>query len=463
MKCISCLLLASLLFPSLAVCGIQASEKPDEKTWITLDQNTYELLQTIAPATKSYAVQPLANGLKFNGQPLHDRIHIVQIKTGLLDELSRRIHRVEHHCGGYIRHPSLADAKASLKSQKSVASFTRPSYEITHQSLVNPMLEQMAASNIEQTILALSAFPNRYYKSDYGIQASNWLADKWRTMASNRPDISVEQIYRNIDTQASVVLTIEGNELADQVVVLGAHLDSLNIKDSNYPPNSPNYRAPGADDDASGVASLTEVLRVLVANDYQPQRTIKLMAYAAEEVGLDGSRYISENYSDKGVNVVGVLQLDMTNYKGSVGDVYLIDDYTDSRQNEFLETVAATYLPALEVAYTTCGYACSDHANWTARGYPASFPFESMFYDYNPAIHSRNDTYANSGGQATHSLKFARLALAYSVELGDVYGKKVEVNVHHSGSGSMGVVMLVWLLGAGLMRRRRVGCSPCDR
>ncbi|WP_370660982.1 M20/M25/M40 family metallo-hydrolase [Massilia cavernae] len=45
-------------------------------------------------------------------------------------------------------------------------------------------------------------------------------------------------------------------------------------------------KAPGADDDASGIAGLTEVLRVLAAGDYKPRRTIKLIAYAAEEVGF---------------------------------------------------------------------------------------------------------------------------------------------------------------------------------
>ena len=40
---------------------------------------------------------------------------------------------------------------------------------------------------------------------------------------------------------------------------------------------------PGADDDASGIASATEVLRVAIERDYRPERTVKFMAYAAEE------------------------------------------------------------------------------------------------------------------------------------------------------------------------------------
>ena len=68
--------------------------------------------------------------------------------------------------------------------------------------------------------------------------------------------------------------------------MLGAHQDSVNGARATG-------RAPGADDDASGVASLSEVIRVALANDYRPLRTVKFMAYAAEEVGLRGSADIA--------------------------------------------------------------------------------------------------------------------------------------------------------------------------
>jgi leucyl aminopeptidase len=45
-------------------------------------------------------------------------------------------------------------------------------------------------------------------------------------------------------------------------------------------------------------------------------------------------------------------------------------------------------------------------------------PFESEMKKDNPRIHTAHDTLANSGNQALHALKFARLAAAYAVELG---------------------------------------------
>ena len=62
-------------------------------------------------------------------------------------------------------------------------------------------------------------------------------------------------------------------------------------------------------------------------------------------------------------------------------------------------------------------HGCSDHASWNNRGYVASFPFESSMATHNPFIHSASDTVANFGNQASHALKFTRLALAWAVEL----------------------------------------------
>src|SRR6202008_3109734 len=155
--------------------------------------------------------------------------------------------------------------------------------------------------------------------------------------------------------QKSVIATITGTDNPNEVVVIGGHLDSINQSNTGE-----TGRAPGADDDASGVASLTEVYRQMIASGYKPKRTLKFMAYAAEEVGLRGSQEIATSFANAGTNVVGVMQLDMTNYKGAVNDIYIFTDYTDSQQNSFVQRLISTYLPTLKVGSDRCGYACSD-------------------------------------------------------------------------------------------------------
>lgn len=392
-----------------------ASAQSAKKTWITVGDAAYAKLQEVAPqviGTDSRMVQ--ASDARSKVQHT-EKVHLVQVDEDEMRKLGEAVHKELKRCGGYMAHASEADARKALdrKQVTTLATLTRPTYVIDNQALVPPILNLMQDTNIAQTIGDLSNFVNRYYTTAGGSDASNWIKTKWTTMAAGRSDITVTQFAHTGYNQKSVILTINGTDNASEVLVVGAHLDSINGFGTGE-----TTRAPGADDDASGVASMTEALRAMIASGYQPRRTIKMIAYAAEEVGLKGSQAIAQNFKANNVNVVGVMQLDMTNYKGSASDIYIYTDYTDSLQNDFIARLVPAYLPTLTVGYDRCGYGCSDHASWNAQGFPASLPFETTFNQDNPYIHTANDTYANSGNQAAHALKFARLAAAYLVELG---------------------------------------------
>ena len=76
-------------------------------------------------------------------------------------------------------------------------------------------------------------------------------------------------------------------------------------------------------------------LRIALADGWQPRRTVKFMGYAAEEVGLRGSNAIAQSFRASGVNVVSVLQVDMTNYKaGAVTDMGRRQDYSQDAEVE---------------------------------------------------------------------------------------------------------------------------------
>ncbi|WKB50615.1 M20/M25/M40 family metallo-hydrolase [Eleftheria terrae] len=393
-----------------------------EKVWISLGDAALAQLQKHTTAAVAASVQarpaPL-EGAAVAAAAAAEGVHLVQVDEDDLAKLSASVHHELRRCGGFMYHASQAEGLATLQRQSgaarrvTAAAATRPSYVIDQQSLVTPMLPQVQASNIGQTIIDLSSFVNRHYQTSAGVNASNWLKQRWTTLANGRSDITVEQFSHPNWKQKSVIATIRGTDNPDEVVVLGGHLDSINQAGTGE-----STRAPGADDDASGVASLTEVFRTLVANGYKPRRTLKFMAYAAEEVGLRGSQEIARSHANAGVNVVGVMQLDMTNYKGSVNDIYIYTDYTDSQQNTFVTNLIRTYLPNVTIGSDRCGYGCSDHASWNAQGYAASMPFEAAMSESDPYIHTANDTYENTGSNAEHSVKFARMALAYMVELG---------------------------------------------
>ena len=114
--------------------------------------------------------------------------------------------------------------------------------------------------------------------------------------------------------------------------------------------------------------------------------------------------------------MVGVLQLDMTNYQGSDRDIWLIDDFTSAAQNRFVAALIERYTTATW-GVDRCGYACSDHASWHRVGVPASMPHETRSRDRNKQIHTARDTLEVSNNNAEHAAKFARLGTAYAIEL----------------------------------------------
>jgi leucyl aminopeptidase len=335
-------------------------------------------------------------------------VAVLQIDDRELEPLSAAMHERFNRCGGFMLHTSLADA---LIEEPQPAA-PPVDYTLDRGDVVRAVLPTVREGDILSTIRALSSRKNRYYRSESGALASHWLTERWvdlvRHHHPHRGDIEVSTFGQGYP-QSSVLLTIRGTTRPDEVIIIGGHIDSIALggKDSN---------APGADDDASGIATLDHIATTLLRAGYRPERTVQFIAYAAEEVGLRGSQAIAREYKRRGVNVVGVLQLDMTNYQGSDRDIWLIDDFTSPAQNRFLAELIERYTHATW-GVDRCGYACSDHASWHRIGVPASMPHETRSRDRNKHIHTARDTLEVSNNNATHAAKFAQLGVAYAIEL----------------------------------------------
>lgn len=344
-----------------------------------------------------------------------DGISIVKIDEESLPWLSMLMHKNFNRCGGFMLHDDENDAMELLNSQDGAQLFAKnntfANYTIDQENLVKPLIAQVKSDNIFATITKLSSFKNRYYKGDSGKQSAAWIKETWTNLVKNRTDAIVEYFPHSQWDQPSVILTLKG--ASNEVIVLGGHQDSINGSFGGA-----TATAPGADDNASGIATVTEVIRTLADSSYQPQKTIKFMAYAAEEVGLLGSKEISSNFKKNNVNVIGVMQLDMTNFQGTRDlDIVMMRDFTNDDQNNFIGSIIDRYVPGVKWGFDKCGYGCSDHASWHAQGYPASMPFEARKNDMNHNIHTAKDTLAVSGGNANHAAKFAKMALGFIVEL----------------------------------------------
>ncbi len=270
--------------------------------------------------------------------------------------------------------------------------------------------------NIANQIQELESYGTRYHTTNSARQAVLDLKTKWEGLAQGRSDVSVRIVNHNSIAMPSVIMTITGTDEPDEFVIIGGHIDSTAR-------NNNNSNALGADDNASGISTITEAARVLFTMDFKPKRTIEFMAFAAEEVGLRGSKEIAEDYKSRNVNVVSYMQLDMTNYKGSTNDVYVSTDlYNDDTLNDFLIQLMNYYNASgtHKMTYGTsqCNYGCSDHYSWIQQGYDVTFPFEATFSQSNPNIHTTRDTFNRSPTpNASHAAKFAKLAFEYLIEI----------------------------------------------
>jgi leucyl aminopeptidase len=426
-RALACALILALVAPRDGHAGVDASSSdfgadPHAAVYIVTSTDIYQSdLQAIVGNGKGIGLRDSL------GTPLV----LAEVEAWQVDEISRVIHEQRRRCGGFFAFGTRAEAEAFVRGDASrqAAQAKLASYTIDNATTVNPWLPQASEANIRGTIATLSGNTNRYYTSSTGKTSAEWIRSRWQALAGTRTDVSTElSTCGTCSTQPSVILTINGNELPGEIVVLGAHLDSINTSGGG----STTQVAPGADDDASGVATLTEVIRIALASGWKPKRTVQFMAYAAEEVGLRGSNAIAQSFKNSGKNVVGMLQLDMTNYKsGSVADMQLISDYSNAGLKTFLTNLFDTYLApsGLTRSTYTCGYGCSDHASWTSAGFPAAMMFEGgSSSGYNPNIHGPNDTLANMGNSAANSVKFAKLALAFVGELAKTTGGGTPAN-----------------------------------
>jgi leucyl aminopeptidase len=170
----------------------------------------------------------------------------------------------------------------------------------------------------------LTAFNNRYYKASTGLQASVWIQNTLKSIAGSRSDITVTA-FNHSWVQTSTIAKFAGTATTAPTTILGAHMDSINL-------SSPlNGRAPGADDDGTGVVNLIEIFKTLVKTGYKPASPLEFHFYSGEEAGLLGSQAIAQSYSTKGASVKAMLELDMTGYfkPGTKEAITFMTDNTD--------------------------------------------------------------------------------------------------------------------------------------
>ena len=181
--------------------------------------------------------------------------------------------------------------------------------------------------------------------------------------------VSLEVEVRNshgtsVEQASNVLGEIPGTDLAQEVVMMGAHFDTW-------------HASPNASDNTSGVAVVLEAARILKAIGAEPRRTIRVALWSGEEQGLYGSRaYVRKHFGNPNDTNIG------TTPEYETFSAYFNQDYGPGQyrgiwlqENEHVrQTFKAWMEPFHDMGMTTIslqGVGSTDHVPFDNIGLPA--------------------------------------------------------------------------------------------
>ncbi len=185
--------------------------------------------------------------------------------------------------------------------------------QMTKEEYVLHVVEQVRSDSLESYVRWMEGMGTRFALADNRREVAVRIRNRF--IAFGYPTARLDSFYltrtfREItysQWQYNVVASLEGRE-NDSISVIGAHYD-------NYSADSdPFTLAPGANDNASGVAALLEIARIIRKERFRPKHTIRFVAFAAEELGLHGSLYQAGEDAAAGSKIAMMINYDMISY-----------------------------------------------------------------------------------------------------------------------------------------------------
>ena len=187
-------------------------------------------------------------------------------------------------------------------------------------AVLRGLLRELDPRRIEATIRTLVSFGTRHTLSDQtdparGIGAArDWIAaefQRYAAVSAGRMTVALQSYLQQPASRiptatqiTNVLATLRGSSTPDRVYLISGHYDSRVTDVLNATSD-----APGADDDASGVAVVLETARVLATRE--PAATIIFAAVAGEEQGLYGSTYLASQLKSAGVDLQAMFTNDI--------------------------------------------------------------------------------------------------------------------------------------------------------
>ena len=210
-----------------------------------------------------------------------------------------------------------------------------------------------------------------------------------------RLEVNIQNRWLATDSMAYNTLgEITGSDLKDQVVMLGAHLDSW-------------FGSQGATDNGAGSIVMMEAMRILKTLSLEPRRTIRIGLWSGEEQGLLGSRAWARNHPDELPKISAYVNVD-----NGTGRLRGIWDQSNSVAIPIFQQILAPFQDLGVVVVRHGNTGGTDHLSFDAAGVPG-FNFIQDPIEYGTRTHHTDaDSYERL---VLDDLKQAAAVVAYTV------------------------------------------------
>lgn len=252
-------------------------------------------------------------------------------------------------------------------------------------TIIERLISNVSTTNLRQTILDLQNYRTRYTYTWQCDSAAAYLSRRFSSLGiSTRYDTYI----LNGNTSYNVEATYPGQVHPESIVIACGHFDSYS--------SQAQTNAPGADDDASGVASTLEIARVLTTARFR--WTVKYVAFSGEEQWMKGSYHWVDSVAvPQGMRIAGVYNLDMIGYPAYDSNLIYITPNSASRSLAVLaESVNRQYGLSMRAFNYLDEDAAGDHTPFWEKGYKAVFVIEDsewgIWNGSNPHYHTTHDT-----------------------------------------------------------------------
>ena len=264
--------------------------------------------------------------------------------------------------------------------------------ELADELFISSVIDRVNYTKLGKWVDDLTSFHTRHTKSGYIEDAAYWLKNELQTICEGKVYFhNFSQTDQGIDYHLKNIVCDKKGYAADNlVIVISAHYDSR-MQDIN----NTDGRAPGADDNASGVSAILELARILSQIDLK--NNIQFVLFSGEEQGQWGSKNYVKYLHDNNTKIDLVINADMIGYhpQGS-NEVYLEHDRGNKvPTNDISSYIVGIFMKQIALEYTKLNTTLTILSNSDYR------PFEAFGYtvigvhdggvEQNPNYHSTSD------------------------------------------------------------------------